>query len=259
VTFYPGFRIEVTTDPIGFVYGPDTFGPEPELRSLDAIRPSLRDPGCSGPDPVYTIAMDVGNVRDRPELEQRMLLVGAVAYAAGQLGDEPVRSQGHVHAKSSHSGWPPPELYEIWSGEGFVLMQEVAGDDPGRCFAIRAKPGDCVIVPPGWAHATISADPRQPLVFGAICDREYAFLYDEVRRRQGLAWYAVIAPDGELRWQPNANYQYRALEIRGPHDYSEFGVAPGVPLYSQMQKDFNRFQWVSKPGLMGNRWKAFIP
>jgi glucose-6-phosphate isomerase len=257
--FDPGFHIETTVDSLGFTYGPNTFGPQPEIRSLDAIRPSLRDPECSGPDPVYAIAMDVGDVRDRSDLEGRMLLVGAVTYAAGQLGHEPVRSQGHVHAASSHSGWSPPELYEIWSGEAFVLMQEFAADDPGRCFAILAKPGDRVIVPPGWAHATISADPKQQVTFGAICDREYAFLYDEVRRRRGLAWYAIIGADGEVRWQPNSNYRYGPLEIRGPRDYSEFELAPGLPVYSQMQKNFDRFQWVSKPGLVSDRWKAFAP
>ncbi len=39
--FDPGFDIIATYDPLGFSYGPDSFGPEPELRTLDAIRPSL--------------------------------------------------------------------------------------------------------------------------------------------------------------------------------------------------------------------------
>ena len=56
------------------------------MRSLDAIRPSLRDPGCSGPDPVYGIFMDIGLDSDRAVLEERMLLFGAVVYAAGALG-----------------------------------------------------------------------------------------------------------------------------------------------------------------------------
>jgi len=51
-------------------------------------------------------------------------------------------------------------------------MQETAEDQSGRCFAVIAQTGDVVIVPPYWAHATISADPEQPLTFGAWCDRE---------------------------------------------------------------------------------------
>ena len=145
---------------MGFAYGAGVFGPAPERRSLDAIRRSLRDPDCAGPDPVYAIAMDVGREEHRPELRDRHLLFGVVTYAAGRLGEEPVRSQGHVHKVATRSGWSPPELYEIWAGRAVVYMQERAADDPGRCFAIEAGPGEVVVVPPGWAHATVSADMR---------------------------------------------------------------------------------------------------
>ncbi len=138
-TFDPGFDIRATSEPLGFIYGPGTFGPTPGVRSLDAIRPSLRQPDCDGPDPVYAIAMDVGRASDRPDWNTRKMLYGAVSYAAGRLGDEPVRSQGHVHRISSHSGWSPPEVYEIWTGKAFIYMQERVADNPGRCFAIRGR------------------------------------------------------------------------------------------------------------------------
>jgi len=166
VKFEPGFDIAVTSDPLGFKYGKEVFGPSPELRRLDSIRPSLRDASCSGPDPVYAIAMDVGLERHRTVLLQRNLLFGVVIFAAGRLGDEPVRSQGHVHKVSSHSGWSPPELYEIWTGHALIYLQESAADNPGRCFAIDAWPGDRVVVPPGWAHATVNANPKHPMALG---------------------------------------------------------------------------------------------
>ena len=108
--FDPGIGVVPVRAPLGFRYGPGVFGPQPERRSLDAIRPSLRDPACTGPDPVYAIVMDVGHEDIRVELERRMLLFGAVIYASGKLGEAPVRSQGHVHRVSSHSGWSPPEV-----------------------------------------------------------------------------------------------------------------------------------------------------
>ena len=46
-------------------------------------------------------------------------------------------------------------------------MQEFPADDPGRCFAVTDGPGEVVIVPRGWAHATLSAEPETPLTFGA--------------------------------------------------------------------------------------------
>jgi len=97
--FYPGFDIEPTTLPMGFVYGTDVFGPQVENRTLDSIRKSLRDPKCKGPDPVYSIVMDVGKQTHRKTLEELHLLYGAVTYAAGRIGDEPVRSMDLITMK----------------------------------------------------------------------------------------------------------------------------------------------------------------
>ena len=69
--FSPGLEVRALRDPLGFEYGPGVFGPAPEMRSLDAIRKSLRDPGCAGPDPVYAIVMDVGREEHRAELLRR--------------------------------------------------------------------------------------------------------------------------------------------------------------------------------------------
>ena len=165
--FNPGFDIIPTVNPMGFKYGADVFGPQVENRYLRDIRGSLSDPQCDGPEIVYSIAMDVGKCKHREMLERMHLLYGVVTYAAGRLGKEPIRSQGHIHWVSKYSGWSTPEVYEIWTGEAIIYMQEYAEDNPGRCFAVYAKAGDVVIVPPYWAHATISANPDKPLTFGA--------------------------------------------------------------------------------------------
>lgn len=256
--FSPGFDIQPTAD-LGFRYGPGVFGPVPERRTLDAIRPSLRDPAAAGPDVVYGIAMDVGQQAHQPELQARMLLFGAVTYAAGRLGQEPVRSQGHVHRVSKHSGWSPPEVYEIWAGRAVVYMQEHAADQPGRCFAVAAGPGQVVVVPPGWAHATISADPAQPLTFGAWCDREYGFEYAAVRARRGLAWYPLLDEAGALHWQANPHYAASELIQKPPRHYAELGLAPNVPIYSQFAQEPAAVQWVSQPVLAADVWPGFVP
>ncbi|MGO8785856.1 MAG: glucose-6-phosphate isomerase family protein [Terriglobia bacterium] len=259
MSFDPGIDVRVTERPMGFQFGPDVFGPTPEYRSLDSIRPSLYDPASDGPDPVYAIAMDVGKREHQPELEKRYLLFGVVTYAAGRLGNEPVRSQGHVHRVSAHSGWSPPEVYEIWRGRGIVYMQEFADDDPGRCFAVVGEPGDVIVVPPGWAHATISADPQTPLTFAAWCDREYGFVYDNVRARCGLAWYALLDDGGQLKWHRNTHYIPRDLAIGPPLDYRELGLAKGTPIYSQFERRPAAIQWVSDPLLRKENWAYFTP
>lgn len=165
--YYPGFDIHVNKNPLGFQYGEDVFGPIPELRTLDSIRQSLRNPDSKGPEVLYCISMDVGKKEDFKLMKERNLLFGVVTYASGTIGDEPVRSQGHIHAISPSCNASTCEVYEIFDGEAFIYMQESGQDDAGECYAIYAKVGDVIIVPPGWVHATINANIHQNMTFGA--------------------------------------------------------------------------------------------
>jgi glucose-6-phosphate isomerase len=47
-------ELDLTIDPksLEFHYGAGVQGPQPEFRTLDAIRASLLDPTCSGPNQV---------------------------------------------------------------------------------------------------------------------------------------------------------------------------------------------------------------
>lgn len=256
--FYPGFSIEPVYDPLGFSYGETVFGPAPENRTLDAIRPSLMQPDCAGPEIVYSIAMDVGERADRQAMLERNLLYGAVTYAKGLLGKEPVRSQGHIHAVSASCGSSTCEVYEIWSGRACIYMQESGQDDPGRCFAVMAGPGQVVIVPPGWMHCTISADPACHMTFGAWCVRDFGFDYKDVRRHRGVAWFPVVE-NGEMKFIPNENYQRRECRIKEPRIYEEFGLEPGKAIYTQFQEEPDRFLFVSQPESASEKWQDFVP
>jgi glucose-6-phosphate isomerase, archaeal len=255
--FDPGLDVRFLKGQLDFRYGPGVFGPQPEYRSLDAIRRSLRDPNCAGPDPVYAIAMDVGRIEDRGELRRRMLLFGIVMYAKGRLGDGPVRSQGHVHAISPHCGWSAPELLEIWEGRAIVYGQEKSGNDPGRCRAVEAKRGERVVVPPGWAHYIVNADVSSNLILGAWCDREYAFEYAQMRAHRGLAWFPVITDEGKIRWEPNPAYSFSVIECRKAQDYSWLGLSPRMPIYEHVHHNPASIQWVSDPASLSSKWEQW--
>lgn len=254
-----GLDVQFALASLDFEYGQGVFGPKPEARSLDAIRKSLRDPTCQGPDPVYNIAMDVGRIEHRTRLNEKMLLFGVVAYANGQLGDEPVRSQGHVHAVSPHSGWSAPELFEIWHGSAIIYGQEKSGDDPGRCIAVRAEKGDTVVMPPRWAHCVINANPESKMIFAAWCDRQYGFEYDQVRSHGGLAWFPVLSDGSSLTWEPNPRYSSSELKRRNARTYPELGLEPGIPIYELFAKNSESVGWVSEPSRFSSLWQEFEP
>jgi glucose-6-phosphate isomerase len=255
----PALDISLSEDSLSFRYGKGITGPAPEFRNLDAIRGSLLDPHCTGPDPVYGIAMDVARAEDVEDLEQRMLLFGIVAYAAGRLGQEPPRSQGHVHAIASHSGWSPPEVFQILQGRAIVYAQRSTENDPGTCVAVTAGPGDKVVVPPGWAHCVINADPMQRMVFSAWCDRQYGFVYDGVRRHCGLAWFPLLDDENRIHWQANRTYSESKLIRHSARHYPELELDERLSLYEQFLRAPDSLMYVPEPGRKAQAWETFIP
>jgi glucose-6-phosphate isomerase len=259
MTFDPELDIHWDEDKKEFSYGVGVFGPSPEHRRLQAIRASLFDPNCEGPDPVYSIVMDVGLVQHQDQLRSRMLLFGIVEYASGRLGQEPVRSQGHVHAVSSHSGWSAPELFEIWEGRAIIYAQQYADDNPGICVAVEANPGDHVVVPPGWAHCVINADPSSRMIFAACCDREYGFAYGQVRDRGGLAWFPFVDNQGVVSWCPNPRYLSSKLSLHQARSYPELGLGDLQSIYKRFTEDPDAFLWISTPSKYEAVWPSFVP
>ncbi len=256
--FYPGFGIISENNPLGFRYENGVFGPSPEIRRLDDIRSSLSDKGCKGPEELYAIVMDVGQLADREEILKRNLLFGAVTYAAGLLGKEPVRSQGHIHAISPSCHASTPEVYEIWEGEAFIYMQQSGDDQPGLCYAVHAKAGDVVIVPPGWVHATVNGDVSRNMTFGAWCVRDYGFEYEAVRRHNGIAYFPE-AEEGTIAWKPNPAYKNGTLIVKGARTYEDFGLKPGIPIYRQFQENKDLFLFVANPCNYMKLWDGYEP
>lgn len=256
--FYPGFDIEITTNPMNFTYGQGVTGPEPEIRYLENIRASLADPNCDGPDELYCIAMDVVKMKDKEDLIQRNLLYGVVIYSAGQLGTEPIRSQGHIHAISPSCNSSTCEVYEIWEGEAYIYMQESGEDNPGRCYSVHAKAGDVVIVPPGWVHATINANIQKNMVFGAWCVRDYGFDYKSVKEHHGIAYFPKVQGD-HILWEKNPNYTGGNLTVKGARSYEDFGLIPGKSIYEQYESNPSLFDFVPRPQRKAKEWEEYEP
>lgn len=256
--FDSGLEIKTKRNGLGFQYGENIFGPIPEIRKLDDIRGSLEDPYSSGPEDLYCIAMDVGITKDQQEIKEKNLLFGVVTYAAGQIGNGPVRSQGHIHSVSQSCQYSTPEVYEIWEGEAIIYMQESGKDHAGNCYAIYAQPGDVVIVPPYWVHATVNARKECDMTFGAWCVRDYGFDYEDVRKHNGIAFFPKYE-NKKIVWTRNPCYTGGNFEQRKARTYPEFLIDPNISIYNQFQKTMDKFDFVTKPKKYEEIWKNFEP
>ena len=116
-----------------------------------------------------------------------------------------------------------------------------------------------MIVPPYWAHATISADSETPLTFGAWCVREYGFEYDGVRAHNGLAWFPVISENGNIEWLKNENYLDCELIIKSPEIYTQLCIEPVKPIYTQFEENPEKFGFVPHPQIVKEVWEGYVP
>jgi glucose-6-phosphate isomerase len=150
-------------------------------------------------------------------------------------------------------------LFEIWQGKAIVYGQEFSGDDPGRCVAIQAGPGDKVVIPPKWAHYVVNADVNSKLIFGAWCDRQYGFDYTQMRAHHGLAWFPLFDASENITWERNPTYAPSTLQLRKAREYPDLHVPSQIPIYESFRRDPESVQWVSDPARYQALWPHFEP
>ena len=97
------------------------------------------------------------------------------------------------------------------------------------------------------------------MAFGAWCDRQYGFVYEQVRAQSGLAWFPVLSENATIAWQPNPRYKESQLITRVARNYEELGLQTGVPIYEQFARNPETIAWVSNPQRFEEQWKSFSP
>ncbi|MFV0479935.1 MAG: glucose-6-phosphate isomerase family protein [Anaerorhabdus sp.] len=249
------FGVDICVDgEMNYHYGTGVFGPIAEKRRLNDVRKSLKNKNSVGPKVIYSIAMDVGKEKEKRILEDKNLLFGIVTYANGKIDNGPIRSQGHVHAISTSCGQSTPEVYQIVEGEAIIYMQEFSDGDAGECYAVEAKEGDIVIVPPNWVHATINRSSTERMIFCAWCVRDFGFDYKDVRKNKGIAFFPYFGNE-EIKWEFNENYQSGNIKVVKAKEYKEIGIEKGISIYEQFEKNPDIFDFVAQPDILEDFWR----
>ena len=97
-----------------FSLGPDVRAPLYATRELDALRPVLEDPTCTGPEVVYWMYRNTGLRGDEHLLDQHRLRYDISIFVPCTLGREPMKTSGHYH---------PP----LWRGGARCWSRSIGG------------------------------------------------------------------------------------------------------------------------------------
>ena len=115
---------------------------------------------------------------------------------ARMLGQEFVKTKGHVHIG------PYQEIYIVEKGEALYLMQKTNGEIVEDVYAVKAKKGESIIIPPYYGHITINPSETEDLRTGDWTSENCKSDYSLFEKLQGACYYYT-----KQGWVKNNNYK----------------------------------------------------
>lgn len=111
------------------------------------------------------------------------------------LGKEFVKTKGHEHSGNFS------ELYIVLEGKAIYLIQKFQKNKIEDVYAVKAKKGESVIIPPGYGHITINSG-RKELKEANWLDKKCQNIYELFIKKQGGCYYYT-----KSGWIKNKNYK----------------------------------------------------
>ena len=127
--------------------------------------------------------------------EENDLKYNITVLPARMLGKEFVKTKGHVHIGNYG------ETYTVLEGEAIYLMQKTKDEIVEDVYAVKAKKGESVIIPPYYGHVTINPS-GVDLKTGDWSSKNCKSDYSLFERLQGACY--CYTKEG---WVKNENYK----------------------------------------------------
>lgn len=168
------------------------------IRELSGLKPVLKDPNATGPDPVYWVFSEVSDTK----------WANITIITHGHYHGEFPKTFGHYHGSDVN------ETYYLVEGKGILLMQKKFIDQNGdwipekvsEVYLVEAHPGDEILITPDWGHSWSNVGETPLISFDDWRSGHKESDYTDIKNLQGMAYYLVYQ-DKELGIVPNPNYR----------------------------------------------------
>jgi glucose-6-phosphate isomerase len=148
------------------------------------------------------------------------------------LGKEFNKTVGHDHPIVPGTSITYPELYEVLEGEAIFLLQDSKDEKINDVFAIKAKTGDKIIMPPNYEHLIINATDKSLKTCNWICRTFGSNIYKPFKLRHGFCYYAIKNANG-IQWIKNENYtSVPEIRFEQANNLYDFKIEGNEPIYS---------------------------
>lgn len=168
-----------------------------EIRKLNDMREVLYDKEFAEKSPDMDLYYMYRGIKTNGELRYDETVI-----KAQMLGNEFNKTKGHYHVGAY------PEIYTVLEGEAIYLLQKKnSGGQIEDVYAVKAKKGDSVIMPPFYGHVTINPSATQDLKMANWISDNCKSDYSPFVELQGACYYYTLLPSGQAGWAKNENYK----------------------------------------------------
>lgn len=159
---------------------------------------------------------------------------------------EPSRTIGHFHKNIPKTKTTWSEIYEVINGQAIFFFQKKTGLS---AYAISAKKGDKIIVPPYFGHITINPSQKNPLLIANIfTNKKNVSDYSYFKKNHGPVFYPVFKGE-KIDFIKNPLIKKSScLIIKKVSDQKlSFKLNEKESIYSQFIKNPKKFRFLVSP------------
>lgn len=166
---------------------------EPDIRYVNDMKKVLYDKQWAKTAPNLELYYMYRGVKQKGELRYDVTVI-----PFRMLGKELVKTKGHSHSDKFQ------ELYTVLEGKAIFLFQKPSFQNKKEIeevWAIKAREGEGVIVPPFCTHVTINPG-KEELKVGNWISKKCKNIYGPIEKNGGACYFYT-----ESGWIKNKNYK----------------------------------------------------
>lgn len=214
-------------------FDPQVVVQEYRARTFTELAPVYLDSqACQSQRTAYEMFNGVFHEQDRERLSGLAVRYELTLFPALKIGQEYVKTLGHIHRPETRSEIDPPEICEVVAGQAHFLFTKLnpASLTADEAFYVEVCAGEKIIIPPGYDHLTINPGPG-PLLFSDVVSSNVSGNYERIKAAGG-AVYLEVEENGLPVFIPNPRYRdHPPLRRMRPKEQPDLCLTKQEPLY----------------------------
>lgn len=243
--------LDIKLDDTGKLILPENVSCEKSsVRTANDARNYFMDKNAKSSPDLYFMNQGICAREDCAKIKAAGFRFDVTVIPAHMIGQEYIKTIGHIHPYKPGTKSRYAEIYEIINGEALFILQKMNpsnSDIVEDVVVVRANRGEKAVMLPEYGHVTVNAG-KEPLVMADWVWADFKSEYEVYEKHHGAAYY-VVNKNNQIEFIPNKNYQnLPRYRIAKPKSILEFAADFSKPMYQQgLENNFKNLDFLKNP------------